>query len=344
MGRFHRHDDGPEHAHEHEHTHAHAEPAGQTHGDHSAYRTGPERVTVLERIFDENDRAAAGNRELLDAHGVVAVNVMSSPGAGKTSLLRHTLAGLCGHVRIGIVEGDIETSLDADQLSGYGAQVALINTSNGFGGECHLDAPMVASALTQLDLDAVDLLLIENVGNLVCPAEFDVGSHHRVMVSATTEGEDKPLKYPVMFRAVDLVLINKMDLLPHLDLDLALFRRNIASVNPTATVLEVSARTQRGIGAWTRWLGAATRRSADSRSQLSWWCSLAPEGLSSGPERRTAVHPTVRDHWPEVRSLSRISAHYCAKVGACVMRDIVRLSTRSKVEPSRSRPSSTGSA
>lgn len=263
MGRFHRHDDGSEHLHLHEHEqeHAHDEPAGQTYGDHSAYRTGPERVTVLERIFDENDRAAARNRELLDAHGVVAVNVMSSPGAGKTSLLRHTLTGLCGRVRIGIVEGDIETSLDADQLSGYGAQVTLINTSHGFGGECHLDAPMVASALARLDLDTVDLLLIENVGNLVCPAEFDVGAHHRVMVSATTEGEDKPLKYPVMFRAVDLVLINKMDLLPYLDLDLALFKANIAKVNPAATVLEVSARTRHGIGAWTTWLEQRLDRS-----------------------------------------------------------------------------------
>ena len=157
-------------------------------------------------------------------------------------------------MRVGVVEGDIETSIDADRLAGLGAQVALLNTGDGFGGECHLDAPMVARALGHLDLDALDLVLVENVGNLVCPAEFDVGAHHSVMVYAITEGEEKPLKYPVMFRSVAVVLVNKMDLLPHLDFDLDLFRRNVEQVNPAARMIEVSARTGEGLDAWHEWL------------------------------------------------------------------------------------------
>ena len=157
---------------------------------------------------------------------------MSSPGAGKTTLLSETLRRLAGEIRIGIVEGDIETSLDADRLSGFGASIALVNTGDGFGGECHLDAPMVRSALPRLPLADLDLVVIENVGNLVCPAEFDVGEHARAMVYAVTEGEDKPLKYPVMFRSVELVVINKIDLLPYLDFDMALFQANLRAVNP----------------------------------------------------------------------------------------------------------------
>ena len=250
MGRFHRHDDGTEH--DHEHSHEHHEHAL---GDHSAYETGPERISVLERIFGENDVAAEANRAAFDAHGIRSVNLMSSPGAGKTTLLVHTLAHLRdAGIRAGVVEGDIETSIDADRLAGFGAQVALLNTGDGFGGECHLDAPMVAKALTDLDLESLDLLLVENVGNLVCPAEFDVGAHDSVMVYAITEGEEKPLKYPVMFRSVSVVLVNKMDLLPYLDFDLELFRRNVAQVNPEATLIEVSARTGEGLDAWHEWL------------------------------------------------------------------------------------------
>jgi hydrogenase nickel incorporation protein HypB len=262
MGRFHRHPDGTDHQHDHDHDHDHDQAVA--HGDLSGYRTGPERVLVLERIFSENDRCAAANRAALDRAGVVAVNLMSSPGAGKTEILRHTLTNLPEPGRIGIIEGDIETSIDADRLSGFGAQIALLNTGNGFGGECHLDAPMVASALSRLDLATLDLLFVENVGNLVCPAEFDVGAHHRVMVYAITEGEEKPLKYPVMFRSVELVLVNKLDLLPHLDFDMALFRRNLASVNPSATVLDVSARSTSGLSSWyqvaTGWRSLPDRR------------------------------------------------------------------------------------
>jgi hydrogenase nickel incorporation protein HypB len=255
MGRFHRHDDGTEHSHDHDHDHDHQH---ADHGDHSAYETGPERISVLERIFGENDHAAADNRALFDAHGIRTVNLMSSPGAGKTSLLVHTLQHLRDvGVRAGVIEGDIETSIDADRLTGLGAQVSLLNTGNGFGGECHLDAPMVAKALVALDLHALDLVLVENVGNLVCPAEFDVGAHESVMVYAITEGEEKPLKYPVMFRSVSVVLVNKMDLLPHLDFDLDQFRRHLAQVNPTVLVFEVSARSGEGLDAWHTWLAGS---------------------------------------------------------------------------------------
>ncbi|MEQ6902903.1 hydrogenase nickel incorporation protein HypB [Nocardioides sp. YIM 152588] len=266
MGRFHRHDDGTVHEHDHDGAEHEHDGAG-AHGDHSAYATGPERVVVLERIFDENDHAAQANRDALDAAGVRCVNLMSSPGAGKTTLLAHTLRHLRdAGLRAGVVEGDIETSIDADRLAGLGAQISLLNTGDGFGGECHLDAPMVARALTRLDLDALDLVLVENVGNLVCPAEFDVGAHERVMVFAITEGEEKPLKYPVMFRSVDVVLVNKMDLLPHLDVDLDLFRRNVAAVNPAARLIEVSARTGEGLEEWHAWLTGAVHADTHSPS------------------------------------------------------------------------------
>ena len=262
MGRFHRHDDGTvhqhDHDHDHDHVHSHDHPADDSHhhdvGDHTGYETGVDRIDVLERIFDENDRTAAANRTDLDAFGVCAINLMSSPGAGKTALLRETLQRLAGGIRIGVVEGDIETSLDADRLAGFGASIALVNTGNGFGGECHLDAPMVRSALPRLPLAELDLVLIENVGNLVCPAEFDVGEHGRAMVYAITEGEEKPLKYPVMFRSADLLLINKLDLLPHLDFDLAQFRANLHQVNPTVRTIEMSARTGQGVDEWCDWL------------------------------------------------------------------------------------------
>jgi len=248
MGRFHRHGDGTAHSHDEAGDHSRGP------GDHSGYQTGSERVEVLERIFDENDRTAAANRDAFATSGACAINLMSSPGAGKTTLLRETLKRMAGQLRIGIIEADIETSLDADRLSGFGAQITLINTGNGFGGECHLDAPMVGSALPRLPLDDIDLVLIENVGNLVCPAEFDVGEHARAMVYAITEGEEKPLKYPVMFRSCDLVVVNKTDLLPYLDFDMGGFLGNLRAVNPSAAVIQVSARTGDGVDAWCDWL------------------------------------------------------------------------------------------
>src|SRR3954454_4718136 len=246
MGRFHRHADGTVHEHEQEHP--------DEHGNHSGYQTGTERIEILERIFGENDRTAAVNRDAFRAANVRAVNLMSSPGAGKTTLLEATLRRLADTVRIGVIEGDIETSLDADRLGGFGAQISLVNTGNGFGGECHLDAPMVRSALPRLRLDELDLVLIENVGNLVCPAEFDVGEHARAMVYAITEGEDKPLKYPLMFRSAEVVVINKIDLLPHLYFDLDLFESTLSAVNAGATVIELSARPGDGVERWCGWL------------------------------------------------------------------------------------------
>lgn len=269
MGRFHRHDDGTEHSHDHDHGHGHSHDhnhdlshehdhdRAEMIGDHSGYATGNDRIDVLERIFDENDAAAEANRHKLDHAGVIGVNIMSSPGAGKTSVLAKTLAQLQGTKRVGIVEGDIETSIDADRLQGFGAQISLLNTGDGFGGECHLDAPMVAHALKRLDLDTLDLLLIENVGNLVCPAEFDVGAHQRAMVFSVTEGEDKPLKYPVMFRSVELVFVNKVDLLPYLDFDVALFESNLRKVNPGVRIIYGSAKTGEGLDEWVNWLVAA---------------------------------------------------------------------------------------
>ena len=250
MGRFHRHDDGTAHAHDGDGDHSHGAL------DHSGYQTGGERVEVLEAIFGENDKTAAANRAQFAAAGVRAVNLMSSPGAGKTTLLRETLSRLAGQLRIGVIEGDIETSLDADRLAGFGAEIALINTGNGFGGECHLDAPMVASALPRLPLRELDLVLIENVGNLVCPAEFDVGQDARAMVYAITEGEEKPLKYPVMFRSCELVVVNKMDLQPHLGFDLDGFVANLRKVNPAAELIFASARTGEGVDTWCDWLRA----------------------------------------------------------------------------------------
>lgn len=253
MGRFHRHDDGTEHSHEHDHgDHSHDHDHG--HGDHSGYATGTQRIEVLESIFAENDNRAAVNRKAFEDNGIRALNLMSSPGSGKTTVLAATLDALAGDLAVGIVEGDIATDIDATRLGGRGAQISLLNTSNGFGGECHLDAPMVHRALDGLDLPALDLVVIENVGNLVCPAEFDVGEHAKAMVYSVTEGEDKPLKYPVMFRAVDVVLLNKIDLVPYLDADVDTYLARIREVNPTATVLPVSARTGAGMAAWFDWL------------------------------------------------------------------------------------------
>jgi hydrogenase nickel incorporation protein HypB len=255
MGRFHRHDDGTVHTHDHDHEH-------HTHGDHSGYDTGSQRVDVLEAIFAENDSRAGANRNAFERNGVKALNLMSSPGSGKTTVLSATLDEIAGELAVGVVEGDIATDLDAAKLGGRGAQVSLLNTGNGFGGECHLDAPMVARALAGLDLAGLDLVVIENVGNLVCPAEFDVGEHAKAMVYSITEGDDKPLKYPVMFRAVDVVLLNKIDLVPYLDIDADACIARVREVNPTATIFPISARTGDGMGAWFDWV----RRFAAART------------------------------------------------------------------------------
>jgi len=211
------------------------------------------RVRIVENVLDANDMLARANRDDFNRAGVVAVNLMSAPGAGKTTLLERVLAAL-GDVRVGVLEGDVQGTLDAARLASLHVPVTQIETSAGFGGECHLDANMVRAALPSVPLDDLDLLVIENVGNLVCPAEFGVGEHHRVMVSSVTEGEDKPLKYPLMFRACDLVIVNKIDLLEHLDYDLDLFLHHLDAVHPGVPRLLVSARTGEGVGQWRDWL------------------------------------------------------------------------------------------
>jgi len=220
------------------------------------------RVRVVEGLLDANDTIARANRADFQEAGVTVVNLMSAPGAGKTALLERVVREL-GDVRVGVLEGDVQGTLDAERLASAHVPVTQIETGSGFGGECHLDANMVRSALPSLPLEAIDLLVIENVGNLVCPAEFRVGEHARVMVSAVTEGEEKPLKYPLMFRACELVLINKIDLLPHLDFDLGRLLANLDTVHPGVERLLVSARTGEGVGAFRDWLAdVAGRRPA----------------------------------------------------------------------------------
>jgi hydrogenase nickel incorporation protein HypB len=211
------------------------------------------RVRVVEGALDANDTIARANREDFEHAGVVVVNLMSAPGAGKTALLERVLDELPG-VRVGVIEGDVRGSLDADRLASLHVPVAQINTDPGFGGECHLDANMVRSALPALPLHELDLLIVENVGNLVCPAEFRVGEDVRAMVSSVAEGEDKPLKYPLMFRACELVLINKVDLLAHLEFDLDRFLHHLDAVHPGVRRLLISARTGEGVDGWRDWL------------------------------------------------------------------------------------------
>jgi hydrogenase nickel incorporation protein HypB len=211
------------------------------------------RVRIVEDALDANNTIAQANRADFDRAGVAVVNFMSAPGAGKTALLERVAGDLPG-VRLGVLEGDVQGSLDADRLAARHVPVTQLNTDPGFGGECHLDANMVRSALPDVPLAEIDLLVVENVGNLVCPAEFRIGEDVRVMVSSVTEGEDKPLKYPLMFRTCDLVLVNKVDLLPHLDYDISKFLHHLDSVHPGVERMMVSARTGAGVDAWRDWL------------------------------------------------------------------------------------------
>lgn len=211
------------------------------------------KVKVVEDALDANNTIAAANRADFDRAGVRVVNFMSAPGAGKTVLLERVVEQLPG-VRVGVLEGDVQGSLDADRLASLHVPVTQLNTDSGFGGECHLDANMVRSAIPALPLADIDLLIVENVGNLVCPAEFRIGEDARVMVCSVTEGEDKPLKYPLMFRTCELVLINKIDLLPHLEFDLEQLFYNIDQVHPDVPTFAMSARTGAGLDAWRNWL------------------------------------------------------------------------------------------
>jgi len=207
-------------------------------------------LPVLEQILGANDQIALDNRELLRAHGVVGVNVMASPGAGKTSLILRTIAELQGRRQVGVIEGDLAGRVDADKVAETGTPVVQINT----GGGCHLDAPQVRWALDQLPLDRIDLLLIENVGNLVCPTGFALGEQVKVVVASVPEGHDKPVKYPGIFAVADGLVLNKMDLAPYIDFDAEAFRTAVRALNAGAPLFEVSCKTGVGIAAWTAWL------------------------------------------------------------------------------------------
>lgn len=207
-------------------------------------------IQVLEGVFDANERIARENQGLFREHGVLAVNLMASPGAGKTSLVSRTLELLSGELSIGVIEGDIASSVDAERIRSYGVPVVQINT----GGSCHLDAAMIREALGHLDLPSLDLLIIENVGNLVCPAEFNLGEGLRAMILSVAEGHDKPLKYPLMFSQSHVLLVNKIDLLGLSDFDMEELRSTVRRMNPSMEVLEVSCRTGEGLHAWAEWL------------------------------------------------------------------------------------------
>lgn len=207
-------------------------------------------IEVLEGIFDANEKIARENESLFRASGVLAMNLMASPGAGKTSLIAATLELLKGRVRVGVIEGDIESSVDAEKLKAYDIPVVQINTH----GACHLEAISIQQAVGHIDLDAVDLLVIENVGNLVCPAEFKLGESLRTMILSVAEGHDKPLKYPLMFSDSDVLVVNKTDLIGLGDFEMAELRDTVTRMNPDIIIFEVSCRTGDGLAAWADWL------------------------------------------------------------------------------------------
>lgn len=209
-------------------------------------------IPVVEQILSANDRIADENRNRLDTAGVFALNFMASPGAGKTSLIEQTVRKLAGELRIGVVEGDIATSLDAERAAAAGAVSVQINT----GGNCHLDAVMLSQALPQIALDKIDLLIVENVGNLVCPANFDLGTHRSVLVASIPEGDDKPYKYPGMYRGVNTLVINKIDLLPYVPFNMDFFQRGVETLNPGLKTFALSCRTGEGLDAWLDWIKA----------------------------------------------------------------------------------------
>ena len=214
------------------------------------------KIKVLKDILGANDQIAAKNRELLDSNKVFSVNIMASPGAGKTSVVLQTIRALKDKVRIGVIEGDIASSIDAETVAKEGIPVVQINT----GGECHLEANQLESALNNLPLADIDLLLIENVGNLVCPAEFNLGEHRKVLIASVPEGDDKPFKYPLMFNTVDALILNKIDLLPYVKFDVNTFTKTVKNINAKVEIFKVSCTTGEGIQAWVKWLNAQIGR------------------------------------------------------------------------------------
>lgn len=208
------------------------------------------KVPVVKNILEANDKIADLNKRLFDEKGITVINVMSSPGAGKTTLITRTINALKDKFRIGVIEGDIQSSYDAEKIAKTGVQVVQINT----GGACHLDGNMIRDAFNQLDFESMDLLIVENVGNLVCPAEFKMGEDFKVMLLSAPEGDDKPLKYPLMFHESRVLLINKIDLLPYLDIDVEKIKTEAKKLNPEMEIFEVSGKTGAGLENWIKWL------------------------------------------------------------------------------------------
>ena len=215
-----------------------------------------QRIAVVEKIMDANEQLATTNLARLDEAGVVGLNFMASPGAGKTSLIEQTIKGLNGRYRLAVIDGDIATSIDADRAAAAGATAVQINT----GGDCHLDAVMVQMALDQLDLTQNDILIIENVGNLICPANFQLGVHKNVLIASIPEGDDKPYKYPGIYQGVDALVINKTDLQPYIDFDMDYFRRGVEMLNPGLVTFPLSCRTGEGIAEWLEWIKENVKR------------------------------------------------------------------------------------
>jgi hydrogenase nickel incorporation protein HypB len=244
---------GPESQHSSHHEHHHGE-------ENQAART----VAIETDVLAKNDRLAANNRALFAREGVFVLNLVSSPGSGKTTLLERTLRDLKEPCRFAVIEGDQQTDNDARRIAATGVPVKQVNTGAG----CHLDAHMVGHAVEEFDLPGLDGVMIENVGNLVCPATFDLGEHHKVVVLSVTEGEDKPLKYPAMFHHADLMLLNKIDLLPHIEFDVEQCKAFALQVNPGIRILEVSAKTGQGMDAWYAWLQQGLGKTSDDRIGL----------------------------------------------------------------------------
>jgi len=208
------------------------------------------RVTIVENILNANDRLAAENQSQLDKANVFSLNIMASPGAGKTSLIEHTIKLLSPEIRIAVIDGDIDTSLDADRAAAAGAIAVQVNT----GGDCHLDAVMIQNALQKIPLNEIDLLIVENVGNLVCPASFKLGTHKNVLIASIPEGDDKPYKYPGMYRGIQALVLNKIDLLPYTTFDMPYFYKGVEILNPGLITFPLSCRTKEGLDQWVNWI------------------------------------------------------------------------------------------
>jgi hydrogenase nickel incorporation protein HypB len=222
------------------------------------------KIEVIQNILEANDTVAKRNRQLLDEHRVFAINIMSAPGAGKTSVILRTLSRLRDKLNTGVIEGDVASTVDAEKVESAAQSVVQINTRN-MPESCSLMAIMIEVALKDMPLDDIDLVLVENVGNLICPSEFALGEHRRVVVSSLPEGDDKPIKYPLIFADADAVVINKMDLLPYVDFDMAAFRHSITGLNPRIRFFEVSCKTGEGIEEWCSWVSEQVRADAMKR-------------------------------------------------------------------------------